>query len=254
MLGDDARKDVFAKVMAGLGVFRVGKKDRNHQLRIENINAHRGIAVARVVRELFGRSGLFLKADDAPVLVHFEDAELARRLRDRNLNRGHGDVGGRIGVLLKHLGVVHLVDVIAGEDEHEFGTFASDRIDVLIDGVGGALIPLLGDTHLRRNHFDVFAEAGKRRPGGANVAIQAESLVLGKDEDAAEVRIDAIGQCDVNDAVERAERNGGLGAVTGQRPKTLPLPPGKKYADGIPHRSFGHGPAPRTLNGEARTF
>ncbi len=60
--------------------------------------------------------------------------------------RGNGDVGAGVRVLLLHAGVVHLVDVVAGEDEDVAGLLGADGIDVLEDGVGGALVPALGDA------------------------------------------------------------------------------------------------------------
>jgi len=80
---------------------------------------------------------------------------------------------------LEHAAVVHLVDVIAGEDEDEFRALAADGVDILVDGVGGALIPLLRDAHLRREDLDVIAEARERRPAGADVAVQAEGPCTG---------------------------------------------------------------------------
>ena len=247
MLPDDAGKNVFAEVVAGLGILGIGKEHRNHELGIENVDAHRGIAMSSVVRRFLGRSGFFLEADDAPILVHFDNAELAGGLRDGNLNRGDGDLAAGICVLLEHLGVVHLVDVIAGKNKHEFGALAADGVDVLINGVRRALIPGLRNAHLRGNHFDVFAEAGERRPAGANVAVQAERFVLGEDENAAQVGVDAVGKRDVNDAVKRAEGHRGLGAVARERPKAFPLASGKKYGDSVLHGCFGHEPAPKTL-------
>src|SRR2546429_4456665 len=87
--------------------------------------------MAGVMRGLLGSRRFFLKAHDSPVLVHFDDAELAGGPLDGDLDSGHGDIGARVGVLLKHLGVVHLVDVIPGKDEDEFGSLAPDGIDVL---------------------------------------------------------------------------------------------------------------------------
>src|SRR5207253_11415228 len=96
---------------------------------------------------------------------------------------------------------------------------APDGIDVLVDRVGGALIPGLRDAHLRGNDFDVFAEAGERRPTGADVAAQAEGLVLREDKNASQARINAVGKRDVNDAVEGGKRNGGVGAGAWKRAK-----------------------------------
>ena len=63
--------------------------------------------------------------------------------------RGDGQVGVGFLVALDQLGVVHLVDVVAGEDHHVLGPLFLDRVDVLVDGVGGALIPVLVDALLR---------------------------------------------------------------------------------------------------------
>jgi hypothetical protein len=160
---------------------------------------------------------------------------LTRGLSGGNLDGGDSDVGGGIEVLLEHTAVVHFVDVVAGEDEGEFGALAADGIDVLVYGIGGALIPLLRDAHLGRQNFDVITQAGEWGPPGADMAVQAQGFVLGEHEDTAQIRVDAIRKRDVNDAVESAERNGGLGAVASERPQTLALASGKEYSDGIPH-------------------
>jgi len=55
---------------------RVREEDGNQQVRIEDVNSHRSIAVPRVVRRLFRDGRLFLEADDAPILVGLNHAEL----------------------------------------------------------------------------------------------------------------------------------------------------------------------------------
>jgi len=138
-------------------------------------------------------------------------------------------------VLLKHAGVVHLVDLIAREDENELGALATDGVDILIDGVRRALIPLLRDAHLRGKHFDEFAEAHEMGPACTNVAIEAEGFVLRKDKNTAEGRIDAIGESNVNDAVKSAEGDGRLGTISGERPETFTLSTGKENSKCIAH-------------------
>ena len=101
------------------------------------------------MRERLGSHGLFLETDDAPVFVRFDHAETSGGFPRRDFEGGDGDVCAGFDVLLEHLLIIHFVDVIAGEDEDEVRLLAADRIDVLVDGVGGALVPVLRDAHLR---------------------------------------------------------------------------------------------------------
>src|SRR5712664_463797 len=133
VLRNDARKNVFAKVVAGLGILGVREKDGNQQVRIEDVNSHRSIAVACVVRRLFGDGRLFLETDDAPILVGLNHTELLGSLGGWYFDGRDGDLGAGVAVLLEHAAVVHLVDVIAGEDEDEFRALAADGVDVLVE-------------------------------------------------------------------------------------------------------------------------
>src|SRR5208283_2707934 len=190
-----------------------GEEDGDKELGIKNIDAHGGVAMGSLVRRLLGLGGLLLKANDAPILIGFEDTELLGGLSDGDSDGGDGDIGGGIDVLLEHSGVVHLVDMVAGKDEDKLGALAADGVNILINGVGSALVPLLRHAHLRGKHLDEFAEAHQRGPPGANVAIETEGFVLSKDKNAAERRVDAIRESDINDAVKSAEGDGRLGAV-----------------------------------------
>ncbi len=59
---------------------------------------------------------LFFEADHAVVLVDFGDSEAAGLFR-WHLDGGDGDVGFVLAVPVQHLAVVHLIDVVAGEDQ-----------------------------------------------------------------------------------------------------------------------------------------
>jgi hypothetical protein len=100
---------------------------------------------------------------------------------------------------------------------------------------------------LRREDFNVVAEAGEGRPTSADVAVQAKGFVLGEDVDATEIRIDAIGESDVNDAVKGSKRNGGLGAVSGKGPKAFALASGEEYSNGVAHVRHEWTPRGRVL-------
>ena len=182
--------------------------------------------------------GLFLEADDAPVLVGFEDAEFSGCGGRVHFDGRDGDVRAGFRVLLEHRLVIHLVDVVAGEDEDVVRLLAADGIDILIDGVGRALIPVLRDAHLRRQHLDEIAVAHESGPAAADVPVEAERLVLRENEDAAQVAIEAIGKREIDDAIDAAERNGRLGAVARERPKALALAASQENADRVAHQ--GH--------------
>ena len=210
------------------GIFGVGDQDGDQQLRIEDVDAHGGVDFVRMQARALGLGRLFLEAQDAPVRVGFDDAEAPGGLGGVDLDGGDGDVGAGIHVLLQHLPVIHFVDVVAGQDEDVVRVLAADRIDILIDGVGGAQIPIRGNAHLRRQHFDEFAEPHQRRPALADVAVEAQRFVLREDEHAPQVAVDAIGKRDVDDAVDAAEGHGGLGAVARERPEPLALAPARR--------------------------
>ena len=235
MRGDDPGKNVFSEVVGGFRIFGIGEKNGDEQLGVENVYAHGRVAVTWFVGRSFRVMRFFFEADDAPIFIGFDDAKLASGLGGRNLDGSDGDVGAGLYMLLEHFGVIHFVDVIAGENENVFGAFTANGINVLINRVGGALIPLLGDAHLRRKHFDEFTESHERRPACANVAAEAQGFVLGESENATQAGVDAIGKRDIDDAIERAEGDGGFGAIAGERPEAFALAPGEKNSNGIAH-------------------
>ena len=133
-----------------------------------------------------------------------------------------------VDVLLQHQLIIHLVDVIARQDDHIFGSVALDDVDILEHRVGGAFIPLeLG--HALRGGQDVEALVAfgpQEVPAALQVADQRMRLVLGRDADAADARIDRVGQREVDDPRLAAEIDRGLGAACrSARCRRLPRPP-----------------------------
>ena len=188
--------------------------------------------------ERFGDVGLFLEADDPPVRIGFDHAEAARRFLRGDLKRGHGHIRAGIHMLLKHFLVVHLVDVVAGQNDDVARVLAADGINVLVNGVGGSEVPIGGNAHLRRQDFDEFAEAEQLRPALAGVPVERKRFVLRQNKNAAEIAVDAVGKRDVDDPVDAAEGHGRLGAVARERPQPFALPACQQNADRIAHQ--GH--------------
>ena len=81
--------------------------------------------------------GLFLKLVDVAVLAHVHDTEAGGFL-EGDLKHGDGAGGVLLKMLAEHVGVVHLVDMVAGEDDNVFGVIGLDKAYVLIDSIGGA--------------------------------------------------------------------------------------------------------------------
>ena len=166
-----------------------------------------------------------MKSDNGAVRSGLDHAEFAGLL--------HGNGDGRDGRLrafvhveFQHLADVHAVDVVGAEDHHEMRIGLFDQVDVLIDGVGGAAIPVLaGRAHLRRHGNDeVLLQQAGHLPAVAQVLQQALALELDQDVDGIDAGIDQVAEHEIDDAVAPAERHRRLGSFLGQRIKPRPFP------------------------------
>ena len=166
--------------------------------------------------------------------VDMHDAE-ALGLLERGLETADGDVGAGVDMLLQHLLVVHLVDVIAGEQHHEQGTIALDDVDVLIDGVRGAEVPHRL-RHALRSGQDVetfVALRAEEVPAALQVADEAVGLVLSGDRDAANAGIESVREREVDDPRLAAEIDRGLGAPVGELEQAAAAPAGQHVGHGV---------------------
>ena len=87
-----------------------------------------------------------------------------------------------IDVIVDKLRVVHFVDMIAGKDDDIFGAFFLDRVDILVDGVGRALVPFVANSLLRWDDIDEFAQftAEVSSPSSRNMPVETHCLILGQ--------------------------------------------------------------------------
>lgn len=213
-----------AEVVLGVRILGVSDQLRQKDVGVEEIDAHGSIDHFGIEgRSQAGFLGLFDKAGDLTVTCHLDHAE-GRDLAGTDGEGSDGDLGPAVDVLLEHEGVIHLVDVIAGEDEDVLRLLGPDGVDILVDGVRGSLIPGLGDALHRRQDLDKVAQliGSEGSPALADVAIEGERLVLGEDVHPAKVRIDAVGEGDVDDAVLTGKRYSRLCAIACQREETFP--------------------------------
>ena len=160
------------------------------------------------------------RLDRQSVLAGLDHAERSR-LGPRHRDGRHGHARARGHVLVDHLPGVHPEDVVGAEDDHQVGLFVVDQVERLVDRVRRAGVPLRSEPLLRRHRRDVVAEQGTHPPGQADVPVQAVALVLGQHADPQDAGVDQVGQREVNQPVEAAERNGGLRPVVGERRQPL---------------------------------
>ncbi len=139
-------------------------------------------------------------------------------------------------MLLQHAAVIHFVNVVAGEDEDVLGLLGADGINVLINGVGGAHIPVVADALHGRQDLDEFADfAAEDVPAFADLAVERERFVLGQDVNAAQAGVHAVGEGDIDNAVIAAEGDGGFGAVACEGIKALAGPSCQQNSESIFH-------------------
>jgi hypothetical protein len=164
-----------------------------------------------------GFCGFSTKSITRPSLVDAHDAELAR-LGKRHVDAGDAHVGAVLDVAGQHAAVVHLVDVVAGDDQHMLRLVAAEEVEILENRIGGSLIPLVFvNLLLCRQQLDEFVEAPvEKAPAALDVADQAVRLVLRGDTDLADAGIDAVGEREIEDAELAGEGYRRLRAEVGQ--------------------------------------
>ena len=226
--------DVFAEVVGGVGVSLVRDEVFPQLGPGEHIDAHGG-------KVALGLGGLFLKFVDEVVFVHIHDAK-ARGFLHGDLQNGDGTRGTHLLVMLHHFGVVHFVDVVAGQDDHIFRVIHIQKTDVLIDGVGRALVPgaLIPFAHIGGE--DMYAAVGSvkiPRLAGADIAVELQRTVLGEHTHGVNARIDAVGQGKVDNTELAAKGDGRLGHMAGQRVQSAALTAGQQHGYAF-FFHFGH--------------
>ena len=200
----------------------------------EHVDPHAGERHLGLVRHA-RRVGRLLQEVDDPVLgVDVHHAE-AGRLQPRHLQAADRDVGARADVLADHQRVVHLVDVVAGQDHHVVRVVARDDLDVLGHGIGSPEIPLVLGDHLgcRQDVEALVALGAEEAPAVLQVADQAVRLVLRGDRDPADAGVDRIREREVDDPGLAAEEDRGLGALVGQLQEPRAAAAGEHIRHGV---------------------
>ncbi len=138
---DHPRDHVHAKIVVGFLVGQILFQQLVEILGLEDIDPHGGqrhIGLARHGRRI---GGLLDEGVDLAILIHRHHAKGAR-FGTWYLDAGHRDFGAHVDVVKQHGGVIHLVDVIPRQHHHIFGAVIANDIQILIDGIGCAAIPV----------------------------------------------------------------------------------------------------------------
>ena len=202
-------------------------------------------------RSLLGCLGFSCHSVTRAVVVESEDAETrcaspsgtrwTATVTSARLRRWNGD---------ERL-VVHLVDVVAGQDQDDVAGLLADHLEVDEHRVRGAAIPLgrsaARDVRLQQPDAALVA-VEVPRPARADVVVKRARVVLRQDEDVVDLGVDAVRKREVDDPVLARERDGGLGADRGQDRQPLPFPTGKDDGGDRLHAAMLHRAHCRRVN------
>jgi len=159
----------------------------------------------------------------------------------RHFQTADGDVRAAVDMLLQHDLVVHLVDVVAGKNDDVARRVVFDDVDVLIDRVRRAFVPLgFRDALAGRQDIEALVAAGSEEvPAVLQMADQAVRLVLGGDADAADAGIDGVRQREIDNPRLAAEKDGGLGPRVGHFHQPAAPAAGQHIGHGVASQRSG---------------
>ena len=217
--------DIFAEVVGGGGVCLVMQQVRPEFFPGEDVNAHGG-------QVALGMGGLFLELRNGIPVIYIHNAEAACLLPG-DLHNGDGAVSPGLLMTAEHPGVVHFIDMVAGEDGHIVRVIQVYEADILIDGIGGALVPPGPGIALIGGQDMYAAVHAVQLPGlaAADVAVQLQGAVLGQHTHGVDAGVGTVGQGKVDDAELPSKGDGGLGHIPGEDIETAALAPGQQHGD-----------------------
>src|SRR6266571_3424858 len=137
--GHHCRNNVATEVMlggrgAGFSRSCVLDEDTDQRVAIEYVDAHRTQCTARLLR-------LLLKRDDPPPCICFQNSKTMTFLEGYD-HGAKGDIGIMLLVKGDHRRIIHAINMVTGQDEHIVATRFHNEAEILVNRVGGALVPI----------------------------------------------------------------------------------------------------------------
>jgi hypothetical protein len=169
-------------------------------------------------------AGFLDKIDHAVAFVHLDNPKPAG-LVHRHADRADGGVGLLLTVKLYEHVVVHLVDMVAGQDQHAVRAAMPHEVEILHHRVAIPSIPVgVVAPLIRLENLDASGECAIQVPGATfpDVIDQAVRTILGEDQHVEYAGVDAVAQGKIDDPVFAGEGYGRLGAFGGQRGQPCP--------------------------------
>src|SRR5258708_5939518 len=146
--------------------------------------------------------GLLFKREDAPFGIRFQYAKAIPFLQ-RHDHCAQSYTGAALLMEGDHRAIVHAIDVVTGKDEHIVAARFHDEVQILVNCVGGALVPirlLAPDIGLEQANAALLPV---QVPGltDADMIVQRVGTILGQYGDINDAGIDAVAQGKINTAV-----------------------------------------------------
>src|SRR5262245_2375600 len=182
--------------------------------------------MGRIVWDRRWVSRLLYKVRNPEILIDTDHAE-SMGLFDWDIDRTDYGIGAFGDQPMEHFHIVHLVNMVAGKNEHIVRFIGVEQKQVLIDRIRGTLIPFFADPLLRWNRGDVFAEFGIQDvPACTYVTVERVRFVLDEDGDFPKPRVEAVTKRKIDNSIFPTKGNCRLGPMFGKGLKTLALSAG----------------------------
>ena len=123
--------------------------------------------------------------------------------------------------------------MVGGKDANSVRIVERDKMEVLIDGVGSTLEPMLAAPHLRRderNEKVASAKGAAELPSSFDVFVQGLAFELHQYINSKNAAVYQIGKRKINDTVLCCKMDCGFCPVFRQRHKPLPFPSSKHHS------------------------
>jgi hypothetical protein len=137
-------------------------------------------------------------------------------------------------VLSHNTAIVHPVQLVAAQNEQVIEMMVQKMNEIFSHGISGALVPGRVRKRLLRGQY--FHEAAGKMIEFVrlrNVPVHRGRVELCEDIDAAEMRVDAIGDGNIHKTVFSRKRHSGLRAILGKRKQARTLATAHDYAKHI---------------------